>query len=166
MSSVAAQWLSDALEPREVFCETWRHEVQLLLLKHLREQEFDTTVQALNDTVTGLGWCMKQRGLQRAPTGTPTTMRVLNSNVLDGFTTRGGSTCIAKVTELGTLRYGLRTAYRQALVDTMRARAGRALPDPVSEEEILAATLGSIAVPQRFLDMVQTCCVHVLCAGA
>ena len=153
MSSVAAQWLSDALEPREVFCETWRHEVQLLLLKHLREQEFETTVQALNDVVTGLGWCVKQRGLQRAPTGTPTTMRVLNSNVLDGFTTRGGNTCIAKVTELGTLRYGLRPAYRQALVDTMRARAGRALPDPVSEEEILAATLGSIAVPQRFLDI-------------
>ena len=74
--------------------------------------------------------------------------------MLDGFTTRGATTCIAKVTEQGMLRYGLRLAYRQVLVEMMRARAGRALPDPVSEEEILAATLGSIAVPQRFLDMV------------
>jgi len=157
MSSVVAQWLNDALEPREVFCETWRHEVQPLLLKHLREQEFETTVQALNDLVSGLGWCVKQRGLQRAPTGTPTTLRVLNQNALDGFVTRGSCPGIAKQTDQGMLRYGLRAAYRQALVDLQRARTQGyteiTIPDPVAEEEIQEAQLGVTPMPQRFRDM-------------
>lgn len=158
MSSVVAQWLNDALEPREVFAETWRHEVQPLLMKHLREQDFETTVQALNDMTTGLGWCVKQRGGQRPPTGTPTTMRIHSIGALDGFATRGGSPGIVKLTEQGSQRYGLRHAYRQALkvlVETARVPRGQAVPDPVTEEEITAAVVtGVTVVPQRFLDMV------------
>ena len=157
LSTVVAQWLNDALEPREVFAETWRHEVQPLLMKHLREQDFETTVPALNDLVSGLGWGVKQRGRQRPPTGTPTTLRIHNIIAIAGFATRGGSPGIVKLTEQGSQRYGLRFAYRQALVEMTRHShgVGCVVPDPVTEEEISAAIeAGVTAVPQRFLDMV------------
>ena len=81
-------------------------------------------------------------------------MRILNLSGLDGFTTRGSTACIAKQTDRGIVRYGLRLAYRQAYVEMMRSRTDRDVPEPVTEEEIVAAQSGLTAIPQRFLDMV------------
>ena len=158
LSTVMDAWLSDAVEPREHFAETWSQEVVPLLRRHLTENNITPpTAARLNEVVSTLGYIVRQRGDLRALVGTPTYMKFLNpDNILNDPARRGAYPCLCKVnaTTGVLMRYGLRAPFRAQLFELLReSGSGYVVPEPVTEAEIESAINGTTVVPPRFLEI-------------
>jgi len=147
ISTSVQEWLVHALEPREVFVESWIHEVKPLLLDHLRNEQVEdvpTSPQAWTSLLAGLGWQTAHDGPRATPARfffTCPDGRRLNRNVCAAVCQRslGNDARLQK--------YGLRLAYRERLHALLAARGVEA-PSPITEAEIEDAANNGI--PERF----------------
>jgi len=150
VAEIVDTWMNTALEPREVFAESWTYEVRFLLSKHLADMDIKMDKDKLTETVSSLGWIVKVRGNPRAPTSTPPKMRI---HIGGGeTTTRKNSTCVARTHDGALLRYGLRTPYRNRLYEILKERGSLfdgQFQKPVTESEIANALDGDLKCPLR-----------------